>query len=133
VFGGDMELDAHIDVLVTPQRMRLILLPTPGMPQPMPSSSKTSCSSAAGRTRRAAAEQRSTLAQSWVTYYLPSAALGAGADPAQGVPREGSGPGTANTEVLIMAGFILRGLIAALGSGRPPRSSRASPSTSRPR
>jgi len=32
VFGGDVELDAHIDVLVTPQRMRLILLPTPGMP-----------------------------------------------------------------------------------------------------
>jgi len=32
VFGGDVELDAHIDVLVTPQRMRLILLPTRGMP-----------------------------------------------------------------------------------------------------
>jgi len=32
VFGSDMELDAHIDVLVTPQRMRLILLPTRGMP-----------------------------------------------------------------------------------------------------
>ena len=32
VFGADVELDAHIDVLVTPQRMRLILLPTPGMP-----------------------------------------------------------------------------------------------------
>jgi uncharacterized protein YndB with AHSA1/START domain len=32
VFGGDAELDAHIDILVTPQRMRLILLPTPGMP-----------------------------------------------------------------------------------------------------
>ena len=32
VFGGDMELDAHIDVLVTAQRMRLILLPTRGMP-----------------------------------------------------------------------------------------------------
>jgi uncharacterized protein YndB with AHSA1/START domain len=29
---GDMELDAYIDVLVPPQRMRLILLPTPGMP-----------------------------------------------------------------------------------------------------
>ena len=27
-----VELDAHIDVLVTPQRMRLILLPTRGMP-----------------------------------------------------------------------------------------------------
>jgi len=32
VFGDDVELDAHIDVLITPQRMRLILLPTPGMP-----------------------------------------------------------------------------------------------------
>jgi len=32
MFGTGMELDAHIDVLVTPQRMRLILLPTPGMP-----------------------------------------------------------------------------------------------------
>ena len=32
VFAADIELDAHIDVLVTPQRMRLILLPTPGMP-----------------------------------------------------------------------------------------------------
>ena len=32
VFGGDVELDAHIDVLITPQRMRLILLPTRGMP-----------------------------------------------------------------------------------------------------
>lgn len=32
VFGADVELDGHIDVLVTPQRIRLILLPTPGMP-----------------------------------------------------------------------------------------------------
>jgi uncharacterized protein YndB with AHSA1/START domain len=32
LFGEGVELDAHIDVLVTPQRMRLILLPTPGMP-----------------------------------------------------------------------------------------------------
>jgi len=32
VFGNDVELDAHIDVLVTAQRMRLILLPTHGMP-----------------------------------------------------------------------------------------------------
>jgi uncharacterized protein YndB with AHSA1/START domain len=32
VFGSDVELDGHIDVLVTPQRLRLILLPTPGMP-----------------------------------------------------------------------------------------------------
>ena len=32
MFSGNVEMDAHIDVLVTPQRMRLILLPTPGMP-----------------------------------------------------------------------------------------------------
>jgi len=32
LFGEGMELDAHIDVLVTPQRIRLILLPTRGMP-----------------------------------------------------------------------------------------------------
>ena len=32
IFGSDVELDGHIDVLVTPQRLRLILLPTPGMP-----------------------------------------------------------------------------------------------------
>lgn len=32
MFGGDVELDAHIDVLMTPQRIRLILLPTRGMP-----------------------------------------------------------------------------------------------------
>ena len=31
-FGSGVELDAHIDVLVTPQRIRLILLPTKGMP-----------------------------------------------------------------------------------------------------
>ena len=32
MFGGDVELDAYIDGLVTSQRMRLILLPTRGMP-----------------------------------------------------------------------------------------------------
>lgn len=32
VFGSDVEVDAHIDVMVTPHRLRLILLPTPGMP-----------------------------------------------------------------------------------------------------
>ncbi|HEU5137216.1 MAG TPA: SRPBCC domain-containing protein [Steroidobacteraceae bacterium] len=31
-FGEGVELDAHIDVLATPQRIRLILLPTRGMP-----------------------------------------------------------------------------------------------------
>lgn len=32
IFGPGVELDGHIDVLQTPQRLRLILLPTPGMP-----------------------------------------------------------------------------------------------------
>lgn len=32
LFGEGVELDAHIDVLVTSQRLRLILLPTRGMP-----------------------------------------------------------------------------------------------------
>ena len=32
IFGSGMECDAHIDVLVTAQRLRLILLPTRGMP-----------------------------------------------------------------------------------------------------
>ena len=32
VFSGDLECDAHIDVLVTAQRLRLILMPSPGMP-----------------------------------------------------------------------------------------------------
>lgn len=32
MFGSGVELDAHIDVLITPTRIRLILLPTPGMP-----------------------------------------------------------------------------------------------------
>jgi uncharacterized protein YndB with AHSA1/START domain len=34
MFGGGIELDASIDVLVTAKRMRLILLPTRGMPTP---------------------------------------------------------------------------------------------------
>jgi len=32
LFGEGVELDGHIDVLATPQRIRLILLPTKGMP-----------------------------------------------------------------------------------------------------
>lgn len=31
-FGRGIEVDAHIDVMVTPQRLRLILLPVRGMP-----------------------------------------------------------------------------------------------------
>jgi uncharacterized protein YndB with AHSA1/START domain len=41
VMFGSIEHDAHIDVLVTPQRMRLILLPVRGMPAPDAASSET--------------------------------------------------------------------------------------------
>jgi uncharacterized protein YndB with AHSA1/START domain len=71
VFGGDMELDAHIDVLVTPQRIRLILLPTPGMP----SSEAVIVEDflferAAGSTVVRLMSSGVPSAQSWVTYYL---------------------------------------------------------------
>ena len=72
IFGGGMELDAHIDVLVTAQRMRLILLPTRGMPDHR-----------CGHRRRLPVRARSPTgtvvrllssgvpsSQGWVTYYL---------------------------------------------------------------
>ena len=71
VFGGDVELDGHIDILVVPQRIRLILLPTPGMP--------TSDAviiedflferASSGTTMRLLSSGV-PAAQSWVTYYL---------------------------------------------------------------
>jgi uncharacterized protein YndB with AHSA1/START domain len=72
VFGSTVELDAHIDVLLVPQRMRLILLPTPGMPssdavivedflfERAPPSSTVIRLLSSGVPS----------AQSWVTYYL---------------------------------------------------------------
>jgi uncharacterized protein YndB with AHSA1/START domain len=77
-FADGMELDAHIDVLVTPQRMRLLLLPVRGMP---------TGSSPAAATEAVIVEDflferlpRSTIirllssgvpaAPAWVTYYL---------------------------------------------------------------
>lgn len=72
VFGSSVELDAHIDVLVTPQRMRLILLPTRGMP--------TSDAVIVEDFLFERAPPKSTVvrllssgvpsAQAWVTYYL---------------------------------------------------------------
>jgi len=77
VFGAGMELDAHIDVLITPQRMRLILLPTPGMPAPdnkTPEAvivedfifERTLPTGTAVRLLSSGVPQ----VQSWVTYYL---------------------------------------------------------------
>jgi uncharacterized protein YndB with AHSA1/START domain len=70
-FGGDVELDAYIDVLVTSQRMRLILLPTRGMP------SADAVIVEDFLFERGAANTVVRLlssgvpaAQSWVTYYL---------------------------------------------------------------
>ena len=40
-FAAGIEMDAHIDVLVTPQRLRLILLPTRGMPPADAASAET--------------------------------------------------------------------------------------------
>lgn len=71
VFGGDVELDAHIDVLVTPQRMRLILLPTPGMP----SSEAVIVEDflferGKGDTTLRLLSSGIPSSQAWVTYYL---------------------------------------------------------------
>ena len=71
VFGSDMELDAHIDVLVTPQRMRLILLPTRGMP----SSDAVIVEDflferGAGNCVVRLLSSGVPSVQSWVTYYL---------------------------------------------------------------
>ena len=71
MFGGDVELDAHIDVLVTPQRMRLILLPTPGMP----TSDAVIVEDflferAKGGTTLRLLSSGVPSAQAWVTYYL---------------------------------------------------------------
>jgi uncharacterized protein YndB with AHSA1/START domain len=71
VFGGDMELDAHIDVLVTPQRIRLILLPTPGMPTADAVIVEDFLfERAAGATVVRLMSSGVPSAQSWVTYYL---------------------------------------------------------------
>src|SRR5690242_12059883 len=76
VFGDDVELDAHIDVLITPQRMRLILLPTPGMPLSEKGGSDAVIvedflfeRGKAGTTLRLLSSGVPS-SQGWVTYYL---------------------------------------------------------------
>ena len=71
VMFGEVELDALIDVLVTPQRMRLILMPVPGMP----SSDAVIVEDflferAAPSTVVRLLSSGVPSAQSWVTYYL---------------------------------------------------------------
>jgi uncharacterized protein YndB with AHSA1/START domain len=72
IFGGDVELDGHIDVLVTSQRIRLILLPTRGMPTSDAVIvedflfERSSPSTTALRLLSTGVPS----AQSWVTYYL---------------------------------------------------------------
>ena len=71
VFSGDMELDAHIDVLVTPQRMRLILLPTRGMPSTDAVIVEDFLfERGSGATVVRLLSSGVPSVQSWVTYYL---------------------------------------------------------------
>jgi uncharacterized protein YndB with AHSA1/START domain len=75
-FGPGEELDAHIDVLAVPQRMRLILLPTRGMPAQIPGAESAlvedflfeRLSPAATAIRLLSSGVPSSPA--WVTYYL---------------------------------------------------------------
>jgi len=70
-FSGDVELDAYIDVLVTPQRMRLILLPTRGMPTSDAVIVEDFLFERAGKaTVVRLLSSGVPSVQSWVTYYL---------------------------------------------------------------
>ena len=71
MFSADVELDAHIDILVTPQRMRLILLPTRGMPttEAVIVEDFLFERAAAGTVVRLMSSGVPSV-QSWVTYYL---------------------------------------------------------------
>ena len=76
-FAPGLELDGHIDVLVTAQRMRLILLPTPGMPAATAASAETAVIEdflferlpPAGCAVRLLTSGVPSV-QAWVTYYL---------------------------------------------------------------
>ena len=71
MFSGEVELDAYIDVLVTPQRMRLILLPTPGMPTSDAVIVEDFLFERAGKeTVVRLLSSGVPSVQSWVTYYL---------------------------------------------------------------
>jgi len=70
-FGEGVELDAHIDVLVTPQRLRLILLPTPGMPgKEAVIVEDFLFEKKAGSTALRLLSSGIPSSQAWVTYYL---------------------------------------------------------------
>lgn len=72
VFGADFEMDGHIDVLVTPRRMRLILLPTRGMPgtDAVVIEDFLFEKSAGAATVVRLLSSGVPSAQAWVTYYL---------------------------------------------------------------
>ena len=72
MFGGGVELDASIDVLVPAQRMRLILLPTRGMPTSDAVIVEDFLFERLSPTASAVRLMSSGVpaAQSWVTYYL---------------------------------------------------------------
>ncbi len=72
MFGGGVELDATIDVLVTAQRLRLILLPTPGMPTADAVIVEDFLFERLSPTETAVRLMSSGVpaAQGWVTYYL---------------------------------------------------------------
>jgi uncharacterized protein YndB with AHSA1/START domain len=71
VFGGDVELDAHIDVLITAQRLRLILLPTRGMPTADAVIIEDFLFERAARgTTLRLLSSGVPSSQGWVTYYL---------------------------------------------------------------
>jgi uncharacterized protein YndB with AHSA1/START domain len=71
-FGPGIELDGHIDVLLTPQRMRLILLPTQGMPGTDAVIVEDFLFEKAppGGTAIRLLSSGVPSAQAWVTYYL---------------------------------------------------------------
>jgi uncharacterized protein YndB with AHSA1/START domain len=70
-FGGNVELDGYIDVLVTSQRMRLILLPTRGMPTADAVIVEDFLfERGAANTVVRLLSSGVPSAQSWVTYYL---------------------------------------------------------------
>jgi len=71
MFGSGIELDAHIDVLVTSQRMRLILLPTRGMPNSEAVIVEDFLfERGAGNTVVRLLSSGVPSVQAWVTYYL---------------------------------------------------------------
>jgi uncharacterized protein YndB with AHSA1/START domain len=76
-FSGGVELDAHIDVLTVPQRMRLILMPTRDMPPENARSAEAAIiedflfeKTSPGTTAIRLLSSGVPSAPVWVTYYL---------------------------------------------------------------